>query len=283
MNNQKFKWWFMSLVIGIAAVLVYRLVTVESRIPEHLQGVPNPELTVSMAENGQLGEIEHHAELSQFTPSEMDSILEILQPPMFHEDAYVEAKILFELKSSCKYRQQTKLPCDEVTMRFNKLEKFIQVYQDLQHIPSSTELGEALKQGWGYDAEHPEIYRQNTQNLLKKIIQSNNPHVLSLYSMNFIYGGIDKGEILPFTEWLGSQDQDYNGLVLMYALLKMANQFVSSDNNGSNGFISFTFCTVDTSLCDSGFEEGYNLLVMPGMQKDVDLMITHLKTFASEP
>ncbi|MEZ5471799.1 MAG: hypothetical protein R3E90_08460 [Marinicella sp.] len=275
----------MVLVLGIVAALLYRLLMIESRIPENLRGT-SPSKTESISPRDDMGQsevVDNQIIIPQFTPSELDSILQLLQPHKFHEDAYVEIKMLFGLKSSCKYRKTTKLPCDEINSRFIKLEKFIKAYQDLQHIPTSTELGEALKQGWSYDPQQPALYRKNIQNLLRKLIESNNPLVLSHYSTNFIYDGVDKGEILPFTEWLNSQDQDYNGLVLMYALLKMAAQLESNNQEDSNALASFMFCTIDESLCELGFAEGYKLLVMPGMQKDVDLMVTHLQTFALEP
>lgn len=282
MNNKTFEKWFVMLVLVIFVVLVYRVMTVEIKNRETLQAISKAKDEANDLGQGQWLTTNNSddAELPYFSKNEMQTILERLQPHQYHEDAYIEARVFFELNRNCKYSNKVKPECDEIVSRFNKIEDLIDPYQDVQHIPASTELGKALKKGMRYGAQQPELYQQSARHLLKTVIQSKQPHVLSMVSTNFVYRGIQYGEILPFTEWLGSQDQDYNGVVLMYALLKMANQFELTNEDDPNGLTSFMFCTVDKNLCGSGFEASYNLLVMPGMKKDVDLMILHLEQFA---
>jgi hypothetical protein len=282
MSNRKVKVWLVLLILVVSSMLVYRWLTAGSNEAELLDATTQAksELIDTASLEEKTKPITDNSALPQFSETEIETILSVLQPHTYHQDPYVEAKIIFELKSHCKYKTPIEHKCDEVMNRFNKLQGLLTNFQDLQKIPTSTDLGQTIKVGAHYDPQQPEVFRHQARNLLKMVIKSKNAYVLGFEAFTFQFIGVDYGEILPFTQWLNSQDQEYNRVVLVYSLLKMASLYETFESNGSNVFFEQVLCSFNRSVCGSDFEDTFQKLVLPGMQKDVDLIITHLEQFA---
>ncbi|MFK8011989.1 MAG: hypothetical protein AB8B80_08120, partial [Marinicellaceae bacterium] len=280
MNKRKFQMWFMLLVLTIIAVLVYRMLTVETRNAETLAALSKSNIkSLESADVEAENEVvENKSTLPQFTVKEIETILDVLQPHLFHDDPYIEAKLLFEMRPHCRYKKSTiKHQCEAVLTRYNELNALINGFQNLKEIPSNTELGQALKAGMAYDPTQPDIFRHDARHVLKLLIHSENPYVLGFEGGIYQFYGMDYGEILPFSKWLNSQDQEYNRLVLMFSLLKIASGYESTEYGVSNGFMNQMLCSSNRAVCGPDFEATYKKLILPGMQKDVDLMISHLE------
>lgn len=270
--------WFGLWVVAIIGVLAYRMFTVETKNKESLNAISQINNTHELLSDDSEQELAQNSALPQYSANEMNTILDGLQPHMFHDDPYIEAKLLFELKSHCRYSSKIKHKCEEVLPRFNVLNKMVTGYQDLKHIPSSSQLGKALQNRMSFDPNQPDVSRNKTRQLLKLLINSKNPYVFAFEGPIFMYEGVDYGEILPFSEWLKSQDQEYNRVVLMYALLKMAHQHHTAE---SSGLLNEMLCNTNQFVCGLKFEDTFQKLVLPGMLKDVDLLISHLEEFAA--
>jgi len=85
------------------------------------------------------------------------------------------------------------------------------------------------------------------------------------------------GEVLPVSSWLGSLETDYNNSVYRYALSKMACRYQPTEICEAFGVVSLMFCFEDQALCGLDFETIYATSVMPGMQQDVELLISYLE------
>ncbi len=274
--------WFVLLMILLAAVLAYRVLTVEPRnrvtlkaLSESKNQAQTKEIVVKEAQEESVSD----ESLPQYTMSEVDTILAVLQPHLFHPDPYLETSMMFELKPHCGFkRSKIKHQCDEVMSRFNQLKGLLHGFQDLKAIPSNSELGKAFKNRRAYDPKQPDLFRHQEKQILKLLLNSENTYLLTFKGVIYQYYGVDYGEILPFSRWLNSQDQEYNRMVLMYGLLKMANRYQVDD---SDRLVVEMICHSHKPTCGLGFDEAYEKIVMPGMRKDVDIMVSHLDDFAA--
>jgi hypothetical protein len=213
--------------------------------------------------------------------SEVETLTELLQPHQFHEDPFIEAKLIMEYKTYCRFKsRKSKVPhCDELMSRFETMETILTDYQKVNSIPASTELGKMMKHRIIYDPQQPGVYRHFNRELLKQLINSQNPHLLGLQAFMFNFTGTQYGEILPLSEWLGSLDQEYNSQVLMFAMLNIAYGNRGKTVGADTGFTEELLCFANNANCGLSFEEAWQKALLPGMKKDVALMIRHLEEF----
>ncbi len=284
MNDGKFKVWFGILVIVIVIILLYRVLTVETKNAETLKAITATKQATEgellMSENKDHQNAQEEPSEPQLSEKELSTVLQQLQPHQFHEDPYIEAKLLFELKSACK-RNKRQL-CEGVLSRYQTLEPLIKNYADVKKVPAMTELGQMLKHGMASRSEQPEVFRHKARKLLKLVLNSDNAYVISYESLYFLFSGDAHGEIIPISQWLRSQDSEYNRMVLMYSLLKIAHGFEPAVIDGESDFVVSMICNWRDSVCGLSFDDYFQKELMPGMQKDVDLLVTHLRAFANE-
>ena len=221
-----------------------------------------------------------------------------LAPHQYHQDAFLEASTVAGMYSTClsEFGEENQLQlrmeennqmaavkghikfCAEGQSRYPKLFTIADDYMLLKQIPASTALGELWQQDFiNYDPLNPKHYQFTETKKLTAVINSQNAMLLtemSWLSFNLFH----YGEVLPVSKWLSSHDSEYNLMVMRHALSKMACSYQPNSVCNSFGALSSMYCYEDQALCGLDFDTIYNSSVMPGMQKDVELLISNLGT-----
>ena len=305
MNSRAFNKMFLLLVVFVVLVLVYLFIITEPRNAESLQALnkqidaaQKAELPTSNAVEATPAIID---ELNQDSKTdEVSALLDELQPHQYHPDPFIEARTVAVLYSLCSSELNSKQwieqqlaennhvtavneyakHCAEAQLRYPQLLSLSDSFSQLEQIPSTSNLGQLIKQGRvNYDQNYPQMYRIAAAKKLKAVLKSQNAALLAEESMSaFMY--FQYGEIIPVSTWLSSQDIVYNSMVTKYALSKMACRYQQGAICDPLGLVSWVYCIAEPAVCGLDFETIYQMHVMPGMQKDVDILISRLEQFA---
>lgn len=300
MNKRRFHSLFLLLLAFVLLVLLAIYLITEPRTsdslkalydqPEEGQGMVMPDSDVDKMTSAEIEVMD-----DSLLPEETKAWIDELQPHQYHPDPFIEAKTVTGLYVMCTdevnnilsiekqlaERTQVSLVndyikyCTEAKRRYPKLLSLFDTQNQLREIPSTSDLGQLIKQGYtNDDPNYPQIYRMSATKKIHAVIKSQNAALLVEQSW-VAFQQFQYGEILPVSTWLNSQDMGYNNKVSWYALIKMSCRYQQGVSCEPFGASTLIMCADDTSDCGLDFETIYQREVMPGMQKDVGILISH--------
>jgi hypothetical protein len=299
MNEHNFKKWFLVLIGFVVMVLGFIYFSVTPRNAATLKAlntqansIPEPIVADTSAVR-----LEDNPEVFKLSDDELAAIIDELQPHQYHPDPFIEARIVSGMYEICSAQSNieaivhSKLTennqvaaatdfldyCSEAKSRYPLLLNSTDRYSTVNSIPANTELGMLNKQNLSeYYLTNPTLFQNTEKKKLSAIMVEENSVLLYESSLvPFVFIGY--GEVLPISSWLGSLETDYNNSVYRYALSKMACRYQPTDICEAYGVVSLMFCFEDQALCGLDFETIFATSVMPGMQQDVELLISHLE------
>ncbi len=301
MNRRGFHKMFFLMIAFVVLVLLSIFWLTEPRNKASLQALHEQKNSPQVNEIAKQADVvttpdNKAAGVQAETTDELRAVLDELQPHRYHPDPSIEARTVLLIYTVCSkdanieqwFHQilaESQRPtvvddyikfCAEATQRYPKLLGMSELDVLLKQLPTTSELGQMVKQATpSYDESFPEQYRMAALNKLNAVLASQNSALLFEASIStFMY--FQHGEILPVSTWLNSQDLEYNSRVSSYALMKMACRYQQGAICEGFGSVSMMMCTVDNSVCGLDFAAIYEMQVMPGMHKDVELLISHL-------
>jgi|GEM_PF-1705140 len=301
------------MVFAIAVVIIaiaYRLLTVTPRTSESLHKLNQ---STHESGGSSLDEADSmlpdaiHNRIAQITQetlateepqedneinNQVELILEELKPHKFSEDPFIEAYTLgyeayFCSEQAVKDQHNPELPmepqlidlfeqarkdCDVTRARYPHLVSLKDSYNIIKNIPPTTAAGRAIKTQVPDSASGQQYYRDQLNNRLKHALQSKiGPIIAETGLASYFY--FQNGETMPVSQWLNSQDIEYNRQVMKLALGKLACRYQDGMACQPTSSQMFMLCINDKTACGLDFNTFYQQTVMPGMQKDVEILI----------
>ncbi len=320
MNKRSFYKLMVFIICAIILVAVYRLSPLTPRISESLQKINTAEnLEVQQSENSQLPDtlqtetkqiIQNNLSLDESpqvvaSDFEIEQLLNELEPHIYHEDPYIEAHSLINNLFMCTseftaleeegddFKRLTdkidatslanmKADCKTANTRYPTLLKQSDNNNLLSFIEPTTHEGRIIKESTKImDLSQPQQFRDINLQRLKALLQTKIGALIAeaamMNTLNFY-----NGEILPISQWLNSQDTDYNQQVSMFALVKMSCRYENGTACQAVGYNMMFQCLIDETACGLDFNTYYQQSIMPGMQKDVERLIIKFEAISEK-
>ena len=215
-----------------------------------------------------------------------------LQPHKYHADPYIEARSIVSEKAFCfvidnsddaKSHVKDSFISSKRLTEFNDMVKHCQtelrtypiLFRELENIYWSMKpdshigqlLQEMLTNSYTINSQRDISY----QSLIAVLKSKNGPLIADQASL--IFGYLSEGEFMPFSTWLNSQNPQYLEQVFQLSLSKLACRYQGGIACEPYGMTMLTACGYDKTACGLDFQSYYKQTILPGMQKDVDLLI----------
>lgn len=232
-------------------------------------------------------------------PDQLQALTHELIPHKYHPDTYLEARSIIAEHAFCfavssdgfsdhmKQRFKTADRLSEYRKMQNQCQLTISAYPVLtaefehiyQKLEPQSKLGKQLKQltektGMLADSSDS-IYREALLSLLKS---KNGPLIGEQASMSFIY--LSQGEIVPISQWINSQNNQYFERVFHLALTKLACQYQGGVACQPHSMAMLMLCSQDDGACGTDFNQFYQQRIMPGMKKDIEVVFNHFQSLS---
>ncbi|KAA3639794.1 MAG: hypothetical protein DWP95_09790 [Proteobacteria bacterium] len=310
------KLMFFTIAVVIL-VVIYRLLTVTPRTSESLQQLntgaeskPQQLIDKEIPDALKIGikqitqdtlnsGLAENARATTQSAMALEQLLTELKPHKYHPDPYVEAHSLMNSLFMCTaefaepdddfsrltakidaaFLAQMDADCQTVNKRYPLLMTQSDNNQILRTIQATSELGQMLKKLPKITGHSQQHYRDISLQRLKALLKSKIGVLIAEAGMtNFLF--FQQGEILPFSKWLDSQDSEYNQQVSMYALAKISCNYQNGVACQPVSYNMLILCLMDDAACGLSFQDYYRQAVMPGMQKDVDILVEKFEVMA---
>lgn len=295
-------------------VLVYRLIAVTPRNSESLHKLTKRNENATHGETSKTlpdalqSQIQHIAQDTLGSEqnqkdgqinSQIQQLLEELKPHKYSDDPYIEAYTLSQEVGFCKEQtsnqhqffedrfetllaglyERVKESCEAKIKRYPNLISLSSNYKTLQKISPTTAAGRSIKVMVPPKHAQPQQYRDLVNNRIKHVLQSNIGVLIAEAGMlSFVY--FQKGETLPISQWLNSQDTEYNRQITQLALSKLSCRYQSGMACQATSSHMLLLCINEQTACGLDFHSYYEQNILPGMQKDVDILVEKFEAMA---
>lgn len=231
--------------------------------------------------------------------TQIELILEELKPHEYSEDPFIEAYTLNREIYFCSEQavsdqrhnnpiteselialfEQARKDCAGTRARYPHLVSLTDSYMVIKKITPTTAAGRAIKEMMPESTSGQQQYKDQLNNRLKHVLQSKiGPIIAETGLASFFY--LQNGETIPISHWLNSQDIEYNRQVMQLALSKLACRYQAGMACQPTSAQMFLRCINNKKACGLDFNTYYQQTVMPGMQKDVDILVEKFEAMA---
>jgi len=224
---------------------------------------------------------------------------EELKPHKYHSDPYLEAHSIMSENATCfalndsnegethirkNYIANNKLAEFETTLK--NCQSVLQSYPTLADnmesiywsLPPNSQLGHKLQNMFQQQLKGASNKVTNSQTLIAVLKSKNGPLIAEQSSMGFMY--FSDGEFMPFSIWLQSQNFQSIEQVFQLSLAKIACRYQAGIACEPQGMTMLTLCSLDNAACGLDYQSYYQQNILPGMQKDVDILVEKFEAMA---
>ena len=223
-------------------------------------------------------------------------VLQEIEARMFSDDPYVELYSLEFLVGQCReqdiverlfvgkgvfFEAQQQLAkklqqrCSELKNQYQEYLSFPEHEQLIRAFQPNSKMGRLLKQ-----MDNPNLTtldrRELSSAILQQAIKEQNSSSL-MYSVFIVrFGSMIN---TPLAAVIDSNDQEYVNQMSSLALMLMACQYQGGKTCESTSFYMIIMCSQQPAACGLDFPSWYQKTTLPGMQRDVDKMITYFQQY----
>lgn len=241
-------------------------------------------------------------ETQQSEPLSEDIIMQLkeeLKPHKYHSDPYIEAHSIMSENATCfavsnsnegethikkNYIANNKLAEFEAMM--NNCQAVLQSYPTLAdnveniywNLPPNSQVGHNLQNMFQQQLKGASSKDTNSQTLIAVLKSKNGPLIAEQSSMGFMY--FSDGEFMPFSAWLKSRNFHSIEQIFQLSLAKIACHYQAGIACEPQGMTMLTLCSLDNAACGLDFKSYYQQNILPGMQKDVDILVEKFEAMA---
>lgn len=311
MDKRGFKKMFLLVIAFVIIILLIIYLVVTPRTRESLEKLSQAEVkeTTSgenqQAIDPQLSNKKYtqnkptEAEDKTFSNEQITALDNELLPRRYHDDIYVEAYSIISEKFLCftldftprmKSHLKTSFAASDRQSQLNNIinqcQKELKIHPLLvqngenlgQTLKPSSELGRLIKNlayNTGIDAHSKDFQYQTLLAVLKT---KNGPLIASQAIMPFAF--FSEGEIIPISTWVGSRDFRYIEQIFQLAMTQMACRYQGGIACQPQGMVMTMNCISHQPACGLDFQSYYQQNILPGMQKDVDILVEKFEAMA---
>jgi len=300
MDKRGFHRLFMGVILTILVVLLTIYMVVTPRTSESLHKLTQTE--VANTETKTAADTEASRQTQQTKEPDpdqhvvikketMDLLYAELKPHKYSEDPYLEARSIVAEHAFCfavddvnvtEHLQQAFNRADRRDL-FNQIQQQCQatrsayptlqaVFDDIYlHLKPTSHTGRLLQQmlkrqdGMGADQRH------NEQTLRALLNSQNGPILAEQAGMPFMF--FTQGEPVPISQWIGSRNNQYIEQLFQLSLTRLACRYQGGAACQPHGMAMLMLCSGDSAACGLDFQSYYQQNILPGIQKDVDILV----------
>lgn len=311
MDKRGFHKMFLIVIALIIAVLILIYVLVTPRTREALHRLSQPETDTAVQtehisrESQQPSQTETpktdiNADTETVIPQKtLNSLLEELQPHTYSTDPYLEARSILSENAFCfaddadgfsshmhqafkkanrlnEYKQLQQ-HCRGILTAYPTLQStFEEIYLNLK--PTS-ETGQLLQAMIKRGNEFSSVMQSHNEQTLRALLKSQNgPLLAEQAGMPFMY--FNPGEPAPISQWINSRNYRYIEQLFTLSLTRLACQYQGGAACQPGGMAMLILCAQDPAACGLDFSSYYQQNILPGMQKDVDILVEKFEVMA---
>ena len=311
MDKRGFHKMFFGVIILIVLVLIIVYIVITPRTRESLEQLsqqkvteiapqPKPKVEPSSNLTEQRGKVVKEPQSDEKTLSQ-DQLVALdneLLPRQYHEDMYVEAQSIIAEKFLCfmvslgpriRSRLKTSYATSNRESQFD--DSLEQCQKELNSYPLLKKEGEDLGQLLQPSSELGQmtkklLYSKNNsltkdfkyQSLLAVLKSKNGLLITYQASLPYIY--FSEGEFIPISSWVNSQSHQYIQQLFKLSLTKLACRYQGGIACQPQGMAMTMNCMSHQPACGLDFINYYEQNILPGMQKDVDILVEKFEAMA---
>lgn len=311
MDKRGFHKMFLIVIALIIAVLILIYVVVTPRTREALHRLSQPETDTAVQtehisrESQQPSQTETpktdiNADTETVIPQKtLNSLLEELQPHTYSTDPYLEARSILSENAFC-FADDADGFSSHMHQAFKKADRLNEYKQLQQHcrgiltayptlkstfeniylnLKPTSQTGQLLQDSIKrYNESKNEIKSHSEQTLRALLKNQNGPLLAEQAGMPFMY--FNPGEPAPISQWIDSRNHRYIEQLFSLSLTRLACQYQGGVACQPSGMAMLLLCTQDPAACGLDFDSYYQQNILPGMQKDVDILVEKFEAMA---
>lgn len=311
MDKRGFHKMFLIVIALIIAVLIFIYIVVTPRTRESLHQLSQPETdTVVQPEHisrkpqqpqqTDTPRTDINADTETAIPQNtLNSLLEELKPHKYSPDPYLEARSILSENAFCfaddeddfsghmhqtflkadrlKEYQHLQQHCRAILTAYPTLRStFEDIYLNLKPASHTGQLLQAMiKRG----KDSRSVMQSHNEQTLRALLKSQNgPLLAEQAGMPFMY--FNPGEPAPISQWINSRNYRYIEQLFTLSLTRLACQYQGGAACQPGGMAMLILCAQDPAACGLDFSSYYQQNILPGMQKDVDILVEKFEAMA---
>ncbi len=226
-----------------------------------------------------------------------EKLLQEIDSRIFSDDPYVEFHSLEFLMGQCRdpdlidqllindtplkpqlqLAEEIKLKCSGLIAEYPEFLSYPNLEQLLLAFEPQSRMGRLLKQSNATSDMTPIERSELSTMILRQSIKEQNSAAMMHSVFVARFGSLPT---LGLADVLGSRDQEYLNQMSSLALMQMACQLQDGMACDSTSFYMILLCATSPTACGLNFNEWYQKITLPGMQRDVEKLVAYFKQFS---